>query len=126
MQLALSRRWSNSQVWAAMKSFSIWSATLGVCLLVVGFPVVAVTAAVGAIAAVALQSVLPVSAVLVVAGSLLGASVLGIFASSAVLTARGIHPETVSWLGWLRGDRAAGVAAIYASCPLSCALSDRA
>lgn len=125
MQLASSRSWNNSQIWAAMKSFSIWSVTLGVCLLVVGFPVVAVTAAIGAIAAIVLQSVLSVSAVLVVAGSVLGASVLAIVASSAVLTARGIHPETVSWLGWLRGDRASGVAAIYASCPLACMLSDR-
>ncbi len=104
------------------KSFLIWSFTLTVCLLVVGFPIVVLMATVGALAAVVLQSVLPVSAVLVVAGSLIGVNVLAIVFGAAMLTLKGIHPQEVSWLRWLHGEARPSHTPVYASCPLTCGL----
>ena len=119
MEIARDR--SGMGLWLALQSFAIWSFTLIVCLLVVGFPLVAIVAAAGAILAVALQAVLPVSAVLVVGGGVLGGSLLAIFVLSALLTLKGVHPQDISWLSWLHGEE--GVAtAIYASCPLTCAV----
>ena len=54
-----------------IKSFLIWTFTLAVCLLVVGFPLVVLMATVGCLLSIVLQSVMPASAVLVVAGSLI-------------------------------------------------------
>jgi hypothetical protein len=44
-----------------IKSFLIWSFTLTVCLLVVGFPVGALIVTVGLLATIVLQTVLPLS-----------------------------------------------------------------
>jgi hypothetical protein len=105
-----------------IKSFFVWSFTLTVCLLVVGFPVVVLMATFGALAAVILQAVLPVSAVLVVAGSLIGGTLLTILIGSAVLTLKGIHPQEVRWLRWLHGVDKPSHTSVYASCPLTCNL----
>lgn len=105
-----------------IKSFFVWSFTLTVCLLVVGFPVIVLMATIGALAAIILQAVLPVGAVLVVVGSLIGGTVLSILIGSAVLTLKGIHPQEVRWLRWLRGDDKPLHASVYASCPLTCGL----
>lgn len=120
----LTQKQSFAQTYALawVKSFLIWSFTLTVCLLVVGFPVVFLMATVGALAAIVLQSVLPVSAVLVVAGSILTANVLGILLGAVLLTTKGVHPSEVSWLNWLHGENRQPKAAIYAACPLTCDL----
>lgn len=113
---------TQTYVFALLKSFLIWSFTLTVCLLVVGFPVVVLMATIGALAAIILQSVLPVSAVLLVAGSILSANLLGILLGAVMLTAKGIHPQEVRWLNWLHGENRKPKAAVYAACPLTCGL----
>ena len=61
-----------------MKSFLIWTFTLAVCLLVVGFPLVVVMATVGCLLSIVLQSVMPASAVLLVAGALVIFNVMSV------------------------------------------------
>lgn len=107
---------------ALIKSFSIWSFTLMVCLLVVGFPLIAIMATVGSLLAVVLQSVLPMSAVLVVAGGIISANILAVVIGAAMLTLKGIHPEDVSWLRWLHGRETHAHTSVYAACPLTCDL----
>jgi hypothetical protein len=79
-------------------------------------------ATLGVLATVVLQSVLPMSSVLLVAGSLIGGNILAVFIGAAILTFKGIHPEEVSWLGWLRTQGSSEPEAIFASCPLTCSL----
>ncbi len=105
-----------------LKSFLIWAFTLGVCLLIIGFPLVILMVTIGALLSVALQSVMPASAVLVVAGSLLGINLFGILFGAALLTLKGIHPHEVSWLRWLSGDADPSNQTVYASCPLTCSI----
>ncbi|QHV00329.1 hypothetical protein BWK47_09430 [Synechocystis sp. CACIAM 05] len=105
-----------------MKSFSVWTFTLLVCLLVVGFPLVFLVATVGVLATVVLQSVLPMSAVLLVASSLLGGTFLLVLSGAATLTAKGIHPQEVRWLSWLHGETNLIHKPMFASCPLTCSL----
>jgi Mn2+/Fe2+ NRAMP family transporter len=104
------------------KSFLIWALTLTVCFLVVGFPVVVVLMTIGVLAAIVLQSVLPASAILLVATSILGGTVTLILFSSVLLTIKGVNPEEVKWLGWLREKEQINSNPIYASCPLTCSL----
>ncbi len=105
-----------------IKSFLIWSFTLTVCLLVVGFPLIVVMATVGAILSVALQVVLPISGALLVGGSLIGFNVLAILVGAAVLTSKGIHPQDVSWLHWLHGESTSFATPTFAACPLTCSI----
>ena len=105
-----------------VKSFLIWSFTLTVCLLVVGFPVGALVVTVGLLAAIILQTVIPASAVLLVTGSILSLNVAIVAIGAAALSLQGIHPEEVSWLGWLHGQRDLINIPVYASCPLTCQL----
>ena len=104
------------------KSFLLWSFTLAVCLLVVGFPVGVLLVTCGILATVVLQAVLPSSAVVLVAGSLLSINLLVVVLGAAILTAKGIHPEEVSWLHWLHGKDGLQISnlPVYASCPLTC------
>jgi hypothetical protein len=122
MELTQSNSLRKSYSLAMVKSFLIWTFTLTVCLLVVGFPLVVLMVTVGALLAIALQSVLPVSAVLLVAGALIGANVLTVVLGAAVLTLKGIHPHEVRWLSWLHGDADALHTSVYAACPLTCDL----
>ncbi|HBB33827.1 MAG TPA: hypothetical protein DDZ80_32115 [Cyanobacteria bacterium UBA8803] len=108
---------------ATVKSFLIWTFTLTVCLLVVGFPVVVLMVTIGAIMAISLQSVLPVSAVLLVAGSLIGANILLVLVGAAVLSLKGVNPKEVRWLHWLHGEPDVLQAPVYAACPLTCGLT---
>ena len=87
-----------------IKSFLIWTFTLAVCLLVVGFPLVVLMATVGCLLSIVLQSVMPASAVLVVAGSLIVFNVMAVIVGAGVLTLRGVHPNQVKWLSWLHGE----------------------
>ncbi len=103
-----------------VKSFLIWTFTLAVCLLVVGFPLVVLMATVGCLLSIVLQSVMPVSAVLLVAGGLISFNVMAVMIGAAVLTAKGIHPKEVSWLSWLHGEEDEMQTTVYAACPLTC------
>jgi hypothetical protein len=123
MELTQKQNWNQLYSLTIVKSFLVWSFTLTVCLLVVGFPAVVLMFTVGAFLAVGLQSILPVSAVLLVAGGLIGANVLAIFAGAGILTFKGIHPEDVSWLRWLHGEERLSHTSVYASCPLTCSLT---
>ncbi|PSB03840.1 hypothetical protein [Merismopedia glauca] len=122
MTLAQSGGLKKSQYWSTTKTFLIWTFTLAVCLLVVGFPLVVLMVTVGALLAIALQAVLPVSAVLLVAGLLIGANLLGVIVGASILTFKGIHPSQVSWLHWLHGEAEEKTKSVYASCPLTCDL----
>ncbi|MGL6340338.1 MAG: hypothetical protein ACRC80_14515 [Waterburya sp.] len=105
-----------------IKSFLLWSFTLTVCLLVVGFPVGALVVTVGILATIILQTVIPASAVLVVTGSIFTLNIAIVLFSAAVLAFKGIHPEEVSWLNWLHEKSDLANTAVYASCPLTCQL----
>ena len=103
-----------------IKSFLIWTFTLAVCLLVVGFPLVVLMATVGCLLTVVLQSVMPMSAVLLVAGGLISSNILAVVVGAGILTAKGIHPKEVKWLSWLHGEAEEIQSTVYAACPLTC------
>jgi hypothetical protein len=104
-----------------IKSFLIWTFTLAVCLLVVGFPLVFLMATVGCLLSIVLQSVMPVSAVLLVSGGLIMLNVLGVMIAAGVLTFKGVHPSQVKWLSWLHGEgEQIQTSSVYAACPLTC------
>ncbi|MBN3905309.1 MAG: hypothetical protein HWQ35_01560 [Nostoc sp. NMS1] len=103
-----------------IKSFLIWTFTLAVCLLVVGFPLVVLMATVGCLLSIILQSVMPVSAVLLVAGALIMFNVMAVVLAAGVLTIKGVHPSEVKWLSWLHGEADQMQTTVYAACPLTC------
>ncbi|MEH2251368.1 hypothetical protein [Nostoc sp.] len=103
-----------------IKSFLIWTFTLAVCLLVVGFPLVVLMATVGCLLSIILQSVMPVSAVLLVAGALIMINVMAVVLAAGVLTLKGVHPSEVKWLSWLHGEADQMQTTVYAACPLTC------
>jgi hypothetical protein len=105
---------------AIAKTFLVWCFALTVCLLVVGFPLVAIMATIAALLSVALHPILPMSAVLLVSGSILGMNVFAVVTGASMLTAKGIHPEQVQWLGWLNGNAPVLHTTTYAACPLTC------
>ncbi len=105
------------------KSFCLWSFTLLICMVVVGFPMLILVVTVGSLAAVVLQSLLPMSAVLLVTGGLIGLHLLGVLVVAALLTLRGIYPQDVSWLTWVSGSADLTSASTYAACPLTCDVS---
>ncbi|BAZ15727.1 hypothetical protein NIES4071_75990 [Calothrix sp. NIES-4071] len=105
-----------------IKSFLIWTFTLAVCLLVVGFPLVVLMATVGCLLSIILQSVMPVSAVLLVAGGLILFNVMAVMIAAGVLTAKGVHPSDMKWLSWLHGEAEEMQTTVYAACPLTCEL----
>ncbi|BAU64490.1 hypothetical protein STA3757_18620 [Stanieria sp. NIES-3757] len=123
MQLVQKNQWHNHAYLAVVKSFLLWSFTLTVCLLVVGFPVGVLIVTIGTLLTIILQTVLPATAVLLVTGSIFAINVLIVAIAAAVLTAKGIHPEQVSWLNWLHGEATSNNNPVYASCPLTCALT---
>ncbi len=120
MALSQTQGFEKVYYWLMLKSFLVWTFTLAVCLLIVGFPLVILMVTVGSLLAATLQSILPVSAVLVVAGGLFGINILAIMAGAAALTLRGIHPTDVDWLRWLHGEASPVHTSVYASCPLTC------
>ncbi len=122
MALAAQESLAKSYSLAMVKTFLIWTFTLGVCLLVVGFPLIVLMVTVGSLLAIALQSVLPVSAVLLVAGSLISINIFAVVLGAGVLTFNGVHPQEVRWLNWLHGEPHALHTSVYAACPLTCDL----
>ncbi|MBD2497983.1 hypothetical protein [Nostoc sp. FACHB-280] len=104
-----------------IKSFLIWTFTLAVCLLVVGFPLVVLMATVGCLLSIVLQSVMPVSAVLLVGGGLILFNILAVAIAAGVLTLKGVHPSDIKWLSWLHGEaEELQKTSVYAACPLTC------
>ena len=124
MALAQSSSPGKTHSLIAIKSFLIWTFTLAVCLLVVGFPLVILMATVGFLLSMALHHVMPVSAVLVVAGSLIAFNVMAVVGGAAMLTFKGVHPKEVSWLNWLHGEADPLHTSVYAACPLTCHMKD--
>lgn len=122
MELAHSNGIGKTYSLAMVRSFLIWTFTLAVCLLVVGFPLVVLMVTAGALIAIVLHSILPVSSVLLVAGALVGVNVLAVVVSAAVLTFKGVHPNEVHWLHWLHGEADTRNTSVYAACPLTCEL----
>ncbi|MDF5723533.1 MAG: hypothetical protein PUP91_24310 [Rhizonema sp. PD37] len=120
MALSQSSNSGKTYTMLMMKSFLIWTFTLAVCLLVIGFPLVVLMATVACLLSVVLQSVMPVSAVLLVAGGLIMFNVMAVVFAAGVLTFRGVHPNEVSWLNWLHGEADEMHTSVYASCPLTC------
>lgn len=122
MTLASSSSFGKTYSLLMLKSFLIWTFTLAVCLLVVGFPLVVLMATVAFLLSIVLQSVMPVSAVLLVAGSLIAFNVLAVILGAGALTIKGIHPHEVRWLSWLHGEADDIHTSVYAACPLTCDL----
>jgi hypothetical protein len=120
MVLAQSSNLGKTYSLMMIKSFLIWTFTLAVCLLVVGFPLVVLMATVGCLLSIVLQSVMPVSAVLLVAGALIMFNVMAVVFAAAVLTMKGVHPNEVKWLSWLHGEADQMQTTVYAACPLTC------
>jgi hypothetical protein len=120
MELTTHQNLAKTYSLAMVKSFLIWTFTLAVCLLVVGFPLIVLMVTVVCLLAIVLQSVLPVSAVLLVAGSLISINVLAVILGATLLTFKGVHPEEVRWLNWLHGEPDALHTSVYAACPLTC------
>ncbi|WP_414528994.1 hypothetical protein [Nodularia chucula] len=120
MVLAQSSNLGKTYSLMMIKSFLIWTFTLAVCLLVVGFPLVFVMATIGCLLSIVLQSVMPVSAVLLVSGGLIMFNVLAVMIAAGVLTFKGIHPNQVKWLNWLNGEAEEMQTSVYAACPLTC------
>ncbi|MBE9190322.1 hypothetical protein IQ230_08100 [Gloeocapsopsis crepidinum LEGE 06123] len=122
MALAQSSSLKKTYYFFMLKSFLIWTFTLAVCLLVVGFPLVVLMATFGSLLSIVLQSVIPVSAVLLVVGSIITINVLAVVFGAGILTLKGIHPKEVSWLNWLHGEADTLHTSVYAACPLTCEL----
>ncbi|HEY9632206.1 MAG TPA: hypothetical protein V6D14_02300 [Coleofasciculaceae cyanobacterium] len=120
MQLTTREGLAKTYFLVMVKSFLIWTFTLAVCLLVVGFPLIVLMVTIGSLLAIALHPILPVSAVLLVAGSLVSVNVLTVLVGAALLTLKGVHPEEVSWLSWLHGQPDPLHTSVYAACPLTC------
>jgi hypothetical protein len=120
MALSQTSNLSKTNSLLMVKSFLIWTFTLAVCLLVVGFPLVVLMATVGCLLSVVLQSVMPVSAVLLVAGSLIMLNVMAVVFAAGMLTLKGVHPSEVKWLSWLHGETDQMNTSVYAACPLTC------
>ncbi|WP_404789364.1 hypothetical protein [Altericista sp. CCNU0014] len=120
MTVAQAQELPKNQAVKMVRSFLIWTFTLTVCWLVVGFPLVFLILTVGSLFAISLQAILPTSAVLVVAGAILSVNVLVILFGAALLTLKGIHPHEVQWLRWLNGQANPSHGAVFASCPLTC------
>lgn len=111
---------SKTQSLFMIKSFLIWSFTLAVCLLVVGFPLVVLMATVGCLLSIVLESVMPVSAVLLVAGGLILFNVMAVVFTAGILTLKGVHPSEMKGLSWLHGEADEMQTSVYAACPLTC------
>ncbi|MBE9128041.1 MULTISPECIES: hypothetical protein [unclassified Coleofasciculus] len=120
MEIATRENLTKSYSLEMVRNFLIWTFTLTVCLLVVGFPLIVLMVSIGAIMAITLQSLLSVSAVLLVAACLIGANVLAVLVGATILTLKGVNPRDVSWLNWLNGEPDPLHTSIYAACPLTC------
>ena len=124
MALAQSSSPEKTYFLVMLKSFLIWTFTLAVCLLVVGFPLIVLMATVGFLLSMVLHAVMPISSVMLVVGSIITFNVLAVVVGAAVLTLKGIHPKEVKWLEWLNGEADTLHTSVYAACPLTCDMED--
>lgn len=120
MTLARSQNLGNLYFLLSVKSFLLWTFTLTVCMIVIGFPLLVLVVSVGALLAGALHAILPLSGVLFAILSVIGIHALGIMFMAGLLTSKGIHPQEVEWLRWLNGQANPLHTSVYASCPLTC------
>ncbi|NDJ17699.1 hypothetical protein [Myxacorys almedinensis] len=120
MTLARSQDSDSLYFLLAAKSFLLWTFTLIVCMIVIGFPLLALVVSVGALLAGALHAILPLSGVLFAILSVIGIHAVGIMLMAGFLTSQRIHPQEVEWLRWLNGQANPLHTSIYASCPLTC------
>ena len=123
MQLIAQQNVNSNNLLANIKSFLIWSFTLTVCFLVVGFPIVFLLATIGVLMTIVLHGIMPISSVFLVGSTLIALNILMVFISAAALTIKGIKPQEVTWLSWLHGDAELHYDRVYASCPLTCSLA---
>ncbi len=124
MTLANSQSLENSAILFTLKSFSVWVFTLTVCMIVIGFPMFMLVVSVSALAAFILNAILPFSSILFVSAIVIGVHAFGIMFAAAWLTSQGIHPQEVEFLRWLNGKENPLHTSVYASCPLTCELSE--
>lgn len=124
MTLASSQSLENSAILFTLKSFSVWVFTLTVCMIVIGFPMFMLVVSVSALAAFILNAILPFSSILFVSAIVIGVHAFGIMSAAAWLTSKGIHPQEVEFLRWLNGKENPLHTSVYASCPLTCELSE--
>lgn len=120
MTLANSPNYNQFHVVSTLKSISMWSFVLTVCMIVIGFPIFMLVVALGSLVAVTLHAIMPTHAILITTVGFLGVHIAGILAASAYLTFKGIHPQEVEWLRWLSGHENPDTASTFASCPLTC------
>jgi hypothetical protein len=120
MALAHSQNAAGLSLFAAVKSILIWSFVLAVCMIVVGFPILVLVVSVASIAVFAMHAFLPANVMLLAIAGFIGLHIVGILAVSTYLTAKGMYPQDVNWMVWLRGQENPSNTAIYASCPLTC------
>lgn len=123
MTLVQNQPFKNLYFLVAIKSFLIWTFTLTVCMLVIGFPAVVLVVSIGALMAVTLHAIMPFSAVLLIVVGLIGIHAIGIMSTAAFMTASGIHPQEVEWLRWLNGQADPSNTSVYAACPLTCEIN---
>lgn len=123
MALAQSQSLKSFYFLSMIRSFLIWTFTLTVCMIVIGFPALVLVVSVGALLAVTLHALMPFSAVLLITVGLVGIHAIGIMLAAASLTLQGIHPQEVEWLRWLHGQEDPLHTSVYAACPLTCDLN---
>jgi hypothetical protein len=105
---------------STVKNILIWSFVLAVCMIVVGFPILLLVVAVGSLLAFALHAFMPLTAMLYTVVAFVGIHILGILGVSTFLTLKGVYPQEIDWMNWLRGQENPMNTAVYASCPLTC------
>jgi hypothetical protein len=111
---------------STVKNILIWSFVLAVCMIVVGFPILLLVVAVGSLMAFALHAFMPLTAMLYTLVGFVGVHILGILAVSTFLTLKGVYPQEIDWMNWLRGQENPMNTAVYASCPLTCDIESSA
>ena len=124
MQLTSQESLQKKGFLTGIKSFLIWTFTLTVCLLVVGFPLGFVLVSIGVLATIVLHAVMPISSVILVASLISVLNVLAVLVGAAVLAIKGINPQDITWLSWLHGDAEPHYTTTYSSCPLTCDLPE--
>ncbi len=127
MALARSQYAGSLSFLSAVKSILIWSFVLAVCMIVVGFPILVLVVSLASLFAFTLHAIMPVASILYTVAAFIGIHVLGILAVSTFLTMKGVHPQDVDWMNWLRRGQENPIAtAVYASCPLTCEVNSSA
>jgi hypothetical protein len=120
MALARGQYAGGLSVLSTVKNILIWSFVLAVCMIVVGFPILLLVVAVGSLLAFALHAFMPLTAMLYTVVGFVGIHILGILGVSTFLTLKGVYPQEIDWMNWLRGQENPMNTAVYASCPLTC------